>query len=136
MEPQPIANIQTGIHGPSHSLHHILPDPLGDGFHLYVAPLGGGTTAESSGEYRRSADYRIRTRVPASPSALASCDKFQARLRGGAASVNGLTRYHAPHAASWVLHIALTTRNEVYVSVTNSLSSDVTVVHTNIEAAY
>jgi len=50
--------------------------------------------------------------------------------------VNGLARYHTPHAASWVLHIALTTRNEVYVSMANGLSSDVTVVHTNIEAAY
>jgi hypothetical protein len=33
------------------------------------------------------------------------------------ASVNGLTRYRAPHATSRVFHIALTTRNEVYVSV-------------------
>ena len=134
--PQPPANVRTSIHGPSHSLHHILPDPLGDGFHLYVAPLGGGTTAESSGEYRRSADYRIRTRVPASPSALASCDKFQARLRGGAASVNGLTRYHAPHAAPRVLHITSATRNEMHVSVANSLSRSFTAVYPNVEAAY
>jgi hypothetical protein len=43
MEP---TNIQTSIHDPSHSLHDILPGPLGDGFHLYVAQLGCCTTAE------------------------------------------------------------------------------------------
>src|SRR5262249_14712803 len=51
-------------------------------------------------------------------------------------SIKGLTRYHAPHAASWVLHIALTTRNEMYVSVANSLSSNFTAVYPNVEAAH
>jgi hypothetical protein len=52
------------------------------------------------------------------------------------ASLNGLARYHAPYAASRVLHIALTTRDQVHVSVANSLSCSVTAVNTNIEAAY
>ena len=51
-------------------------------------------------------------------------------------SVKGLTRYHAPHATSRVLHIALTTRDQVYVSVANSLSRGVTAIHTNVEADY
>ena len=51
-------------------------------------------------------------------------------------SVNGLTRYHPSHAASRVLHVALTTRDQVNMGVANSLSGSITTIHTNVEAAH
>ena len=50
--------------------------------------------------------------------------------------VGCLTRYHAPHATPRVLHIALTTRDQVHMGVANSLSGSIAAVHTNVEAAY
>ena len=40
-------------------------------------------------------------------------------------SVGGLSRNHTPHATTWVLHIALTARNQMDMSVANCLSGSV-----------
>ena len=51
-------------------------------------------------------------------------------------SVGGLTWYHTPHPASRVLHIALTTRDQVNMGVADSLPRSITTIHTNVEAAH
>ena len=55
---------------------------------------------------------------------------------GGVGLVAGLTRYHTSDPTSWVLNIALTTWNQVNMSVANSLSSAFTVIHAKVEATY
>jgi hypothetical protein len=50
--------------------------------------------------------------------------------------VGGLARYHPPHATSRVLDIALTTRDQVYVGVANSLSGSIAAIHADVEPAY
>ena len=65
------------------------------------------------------------------------CSEFSAlSVWLSARPVGGLTWNYAPYAASRVLHVALTTRDQVYMGVTNSLSGSVAVVHTDVEAAY
>ena len=39
--------------------------------------------------------------------------------------VDSLTGYHTPHATSRVLHVALTTRDQVYVGVADSLPGSI-----------
>jgi hypothetical protein len=51
-------------------------------------------------------------------------------------SIDGLARYHRPYASSGVLHVALSTRDQVNMSVSNSLPSRIAVIHTNVEGAY
>jgi hypothetical protein len=47
----------------------------------------------------------------------------------GTSSVGSLTGYHPPHATSRVLHVAMTTRDQVDVGVANGLTSSITTVH-------
>ena len=51
-------------------------------------------------------------------------------------SVNSLTRYHAPHAASRVFYIPLTAWNWVYVSVRDSLPPGFSAIHPQIKATH
>ena len=48
-------------------------------------------------------------------------------------SVDSLTGYHTPHATSRVLHVALTTRDQVYVGVADSLPGSIAAVHADVE---
>jgi hypothetical protein len=47
---------------------------------------------------------------------------------------DSLTGYHTPHATSRVLHIALTTRDQVYMGMADSLPGSIAAVHADVKA--
>ena len=51
-------------------------------------------------------------------------------------SVSGLTRYHTPHSTSRVLHIALTTRDQMNMGMTDGLPGSISTIHTNVKTAH
>jgi hypothetical protein len=51
-------------------------------------------------------------------------------------SVGGLSRNHTPHATTWVLHIALTARDQMDMGMANCLSGCVPIVYANVESAH
>ena len=66
-------------------------------------------------------------------------DKFALQtipVRFGTRSIEGFAGNHSPNTTSWVLYIALTTRDEVNVTVSDSLTCYIAIVHADIEAVH